>query len=262
MGLQHSQVEGRDRERGNPGVLDAAVLRLFEADPDGIVVVDHRGHCTFANPAALALLAYQRDDLLGQSLDARLRPEPRDSSAPVPFRQLAAAIAERGSALVSQAIFHRRDGSRLAVETSAIGLQPEVVVRFTPARPLPARDARLLHLLEAIGEGALAFDLAGRIEFANAAAERILGLSRAQLIGGSHATLPWRIHDQHERPLAPDDLPTRVALRGGKPVLDRELEVAVGERRVPLVVSAFPVRDEQGELNGVVLTFRDISARR
>ncbi len=38
---------------------------LFEAAPDGIVIVDERGTILDANPCALEMFGYERDELLG-----------------------------------------------------------------------------------------------------------------------------------------------------------------------------------------------------
>ncbi|MBO9651411.1 MAG: PAS domain S-box protein, partial [Variovorax sp.] len=49
-----------------PKIDEATVFRsLFAAYPDALLLVDQQGVIRLANPAALALLGYEADELLG-----------------------------------------------------------------------------------------------------------------------------------------------------------------------------------------------------
>ena len=53
-----------------PGVDDLAAYRtLFSAYPDALLVVDRGGTIVLANPAAVALLGYPVDELVGLSVE-------------------------------------------------------------------------------------------------------------------------------------------------------------------------------------------------
>jgi PAS domain S-box-containing protein len=57
-------------ERAAPGFDDGAVFRsLFLANPDALLLVDLQGVIRLANPAALELLGYAEEDLVGLSVD-------------------------------------------------------------------------------------------------------------------------------------------------------------------------------------------------
>jgi PAS domain S-box-containing protein len=112
-----------------------------------------------------------------------------------------------------------------------------------------------------IGDAVLTTDSAGRITFLNPVAERLTGWPLGDALGRAHEVV-LRIVD--ERGGHPQDTPVARALR-------QEDMVALGEGRMlvardgsecPIDDSAAPIRDEQGASCGVVVVFRDISARR
>lgn len=50
---------------------DLGVFRaLFDAYPDGVLLVDGTGHILLANPAAVELLGYEESRLVGMTVDA------------------------------------------------------------------------------------------------------------------------------------------------------------------------------------------------
>ena len=83
---------------------------------------------------------------------------------------------------------------------------------------LTATEARFRALFETMAQGMVTQNPAGEIESANAAAEKILGLSLAQLQGRTSADSHWQVTDGEGIPLAGDAHPASVAQRTGKPV--------------------------------------------
>ena len=61
----------RREQRETAGVLDATEREfqsIFDSALDGILILDDKGLCLEANPAALALLGARRNELVGQSI--------------------------------------------------------------------------------------------------------------------------------------------------------------------------------------------------
>ncbi|GAB3991932.1 PAS domain-containing sensor histidine kinase [Nocardioides marmoraquaticus] len=129
-------------------------------------------------------------------------------------------------------------------------LQREVADRTVELRDWSQRYATIL---DTVGDGIVSTDARGRISFANAAALRLLGAGRDDLVGRDACEALCTVHSP--------DCPFAAAHRGE--VLDgvaTELRVR-GGAVVPVELSAAPQPRGEGEGGGAVLAFRDVSAR-
>lgn len=102
----------------------------------------------------------------------------------------------------------------------------------------------------------------GRFTDVNAAAERILGLSRQAIIGVRHDAAIWHATTLDGRSLASVDFPTARAL-AGEEVRDGEYALRdpkTGARQI-LSVNAVPIRDEDGRIIGCTATAMDVTGR-
>lgn len=72
-------------------------------------------------------------------------------------------------------------------------------------------------VINALNEGVVEQDNSGRIVAANAAAERLLGLSRAQLLGRDSLDPRWRMVHEDGTPFPGETHPAMTALHTGKP---------------------------------------------
>jgi PAS domain S-box-containing protein len=76
-GRRMTRTEDRDRTDLRAGVF-SRYEAVFQAAPDAILVVDHAGAIQDANPQALALLGFEREELLGEPVE---RVVPREARA-------------------------------------------------------------------------------------------------------------------------------------------------------------------------------------
>jgi len=115
-----------------------------------------------------------------------------------------------------------------------------------------------------MSEGIVLHHVDGSIRAANAAAERVLGLTVEQMSGRAATDPRWQLIRPDGLPLGPDDIPSEIARKTGKPVSDRILGVhrPTGELAW-LNVRAGPLR-EAGDptLRGVIATFTDVTRER
>ncbi|MGH2515378.1 MAG: ATP-binding protein, partial [Ktedonobacterales bacterium] len=138
-----------------------------------------------------------------------------------------------------------------------------------------ARAAQLDAIFEAITDGVLVHDLAGRRMHANRAYRNLM---RRYLEMQGHHIEPddlfaapverehyITISDERGRDIPPEEWPTERALRGetltGANAVD-EFSRGVDGNILQVNVSAAPVRDASGEIVGAVAVFRDVTARR
>jgi PAS domain S-box-containing protein len=103
-----------------------------------------------------------------------------------------------------------------------------------------------------------------RIRTANLLAQRLLGLTEAQLLGKAAVDPDWRFTREDGSRLPLEEYPVSRVLATGEPVRDVVLGVyrPVAGDQVLVNVNADPERDEREQIVQVVVTFVDVTARR
>jgi len=130
-------------------------------------------------------------------------------------------------------------------------------------RELAESRGRLASIFSSVAEGLVLQDRRGLILECNAAAERILGLSKAQLLGRDSLDGRWRTVHEDGSPFPGDEHPAMRVLHDGQPRRD----VIMGVHRpdgsvVWISINSEPIRDPLGQLGAVATSFFDITSRR
>ena len=126
-------------------------------------------------------------------------------------------------------------GEDIAAEAMIRGAQ-DYVMKDRKARLIPAierelresvlrrekreSESRFRLMFETMAHGGLYQDANGRVTSANGAAERILGLSRDQLLGRTLRDPGWKVVREDGSEFRPKNQPAQVAMRTGRPVFD------------------------------------------
>jgi PAS domain S-box-containing protein len=115
--------------------------------------------------------------------------------------------------------------------------------------------------LASIGDAVISTDAQGRVVFVNAVAQSLLGRPEAD-IAGKHLDQVFEIVNEFSR--AKIESPVTEVLREGKIVAmaNHTILVAQDGTEIPIDDSGAPIRDESGVIQGTVLVFRDVTARR
>jgi len=232
---------------------------------DGIVTFDGQGLLTSYNPGSQRLFALPSE------------------SAPVHFSRLldpghwdpAAMLPVPGGEVRREVVCRRWDGSHFLAELTVSRDAEEARVLYTGMiRDITERKRveEQLHrektlaqvTLASIGDGVITTDRTGLVTYMNPVAQQLTGLSVSEGVGHPVSDV-FRLEDEASGERLPD--PVRAVLR--KPwrqpssagARHRALRRADGVL-VPVQESAAPIRDEEGVLMGVVLTFIDISVTR
>jgi PAS domain S-box-containing protein len=118
----------------------------------------------------------------------------------------------------------------------------------------------LLVTLSSIGDAVITTDNEARVTFLNRVAESLTGWSQEAV--GQPLDRVIRIVNEDSR--EPVEIPTVQALREDRTfkLASHSLLIARDGSERPISDSAAPIRNDQGEVAGVVIVFRDISARR
>ena len=118
-------------------------------------------------------------------------------------------------------------------------------------------------VLESLKEGVVVADGAGRVQFANDAAEHLMGVqAQAPPSAQWSETLGCYLPDT-ETPYPIEQMPLSRAVQG-RHVIDEDMFVRgpAGESGIWLRVSASPILDEDETVSGGVVVFRDITERK
>lgn len=153
--------------------------------------------------------------------------------------------------------------SRPSVDVTETSPATEQRLRFAFEGAMAENQERLSRILDTVPDGIMILPVSGRIEFANPAAERILGLTRSEVEGRAYQDPAWKITALDGGPFPDSDLPFARVLATGEAVsqVEHAIETPQG-RRTLLSINAAPLRDSNGTLTGVVVAFTDITARK
>ncbi len=116
-------------------------------------------------------------------------------------------------------------------------------------------------VLTSIGDAVIATDASGRVVFMNPVAESLCGWTGVEATGQPLGAV-FRIVDPQTR--EPADNPVKRFLAGGTVVglANQTMLIARDGVERPIDDSGAPIRNARGEIDGVVLVFRDVTERR
>ena len=115
--------------------------------------------------------------------------------------------------------------------------------------------------LASIGDAVIATDEAGRVKFMNGVAEALTGWNGKEAAGKSLEEVFRIVNEKTE---VPCESPVERVLRSGLVVglANHTVLIARDGSRKSIDDSAAPIKDARGQIIGVVLVFRDVSARK
>ncbi len=125
------------------------------------------------------------------------------------------------------------------------------------------RERDLISLVtETSPVGITMVDRDGRITFANAAVQTILGLSKDHIVQRSYNDPQWQITDFNDQPVPDEQLPFQRVMDTGRSVSDVRHAIRWPDgRRTFLAISAAPIFNADGEPDGMVAVVDNITER-
>ncbi len=259
---------------------EATGRALLESAAEGIVIVNARGRIVLANVRTEELFGYQRDELLGQTLEVLLPERFQNSHAD----HRAVYFAEprvRPMGIGLDLAARRKDGTEFPVEISlsfiktedgviAMGFITDITERKQAEEALArevqevarlgeeaqVREAFIRDVVESIRDGIVVVDREGRITAWNRAMEQLYGMTAIEARG-----LPIL-----------EAFP-KLKAQGFAKIIERILEeneeVALGgfehetrfRGRVTMDLKGSPLRTPTGEVIGAVFALEDVTER-
>ena len=208
---------------GNAESLESRFRSLLDAVPDAVTVHDRQGRIINANRTAAEAYGYDLQQLkqltvfdLNPSLQADRMEEVWRTFRP-------------GQTVIVTTQNQHADGHAFPVEVHSnmfvdgdtsliVAVARDISLRRQTEAAIQASELRYRQLFDAIDQGIIVQDAQGRVLSANAAAERMLGLSESRLVRSDFEPKAWRFARGNGQPMAHSDLPPFCALRTGQVV--------------------------------------------
>jgi PAS domain S-box-containing protein len=256
---------------GHQQVQMLELLADSEAHLAGILASVAEGVATFRADGTVLSFNRAGEDMFGLPLAAVIgKPITNLVSVPdVPIilELLATRAAQPIGEQVRVEVRGRRgDGSEFQMEVSASELAGSNGEIFIAVARDVTEVSRLRHrqraILDAAGDGIVGIGLDGRVTFANPTALDLLWRDEDSLIGSllhaeTHHTKP------DGTPYPWDECPTYLTITEGRPHrVEDEVYIRSDGSPFPTTYASAPLFDDSGQVDGAVIVFSDITARR
>jgi len=110
--------------------------------------------------------------------------------------------------------------------------------------------------------GIMVLDTDRRYTFVNSFAEHILELSKKELVNKYFHQINWVIKDFEGNPIPDDQLPFKVVMKTKQPIYNKEHTIMLpSSAQKNLLLNAAPLRDAAGTIEGIIISFQDITER-
>ena len=234
--------------------------------PLGIRIITAEGELLYGNKTILDIYGYSSFEELKNTptkqrytpesyAEHRRRAEDRKLDKPVPDNYEIGIIRKDGEVRYLQ-VFRREVTWNGATQFQAI--YQDITTRKQLEQALSEEKKRLEVTLRSTGDGVITTDMEGKIVLLNRVAEQLTGWTQDEASGKPLGEV-FHIIDEHTRKRITN--PVKTVLKTGRIVGLINHAVLVsrdGSERI-IADSGAPIRDDHGNLFGVVLLFRDIT---
>ena len=238
--------------------------RLLVENANEAIIVIQGGTLKFANPQATELSGYSKDELLSKLFTEFVHPDDREIAAKYYLATLQSEEVPRGVLLRIVA----KDGNTLWAEVntvlitwegapSALALLTNVTERKQAEETLRKSEERYRTILDEMEDSYFEVDLAGNYTLVNDSNCRALGYSREEMMGMTYrAIIPEQDVDSVYKAF------NRV-YHTGEPVKNLSWSAVRKDGSIASAeLSAFPLRNEQGDIIGFRGVGCDVTQRK
>ena len=227
-----------------------------------MIIEPKEGKILDVNPSACAFYGYSREELLRMSIQ-EINMLPQED---VERRRFSALDRRTGYFLFPHRL---KDGEIRLVDVYSSPIQYsgktqlfsiifDVTDREKYRKELSLEKELLSTTLESIGDGTVTTDIDGRITSINKAAEDILGWKNTEVKNRPFAEI-FRLRSEETGKEVEN--PVSRVLQTGKVIGLANHTVLINKQGVPIPIadSAAPIKNDRGQIFGVVMVFRDVS---
>ncbi len=242
----------------------------FDQAPIGAALVRGR-HFQRVNDALCAMLGYSHEELLGLSILEVTHPEDSGVSSDT-VRRLASG--ETDSISLEKRYLHK-DGGTVWARTVAravrdaggqviaqLAMIDDITERRRILEDLQESEQRLHTVLDAAHEGIVLQARDGTVLTFNKAAGAVFGIEGTEVLGESALGRDWATIHEDGSPWPPDEHPTMLAMKSGRPSLGHQIGVVRDGETRWVLANAYPIiPDGETEAAAAAVSFSDQTDR-
>ena len=252
---------------------ESAIWNIVNSAMDAIITIDEQQHVVQFNPAAELMYLCKASEVLGTSLDL-LVPERFRHVHKKHVRTFAKSqTTNRRMGALIQIVGLRRDGTEFPGEAAISRVVVHgkifmtVVIRDVSERQKTLRNLDSItqqtqQILNSVGEGINGMDMEGKITFINPVGAAMIGRTVDEVIGQDRHRI---FHHSYKNgtPYPLEKCPIYMSLHDGMVHrVDSEVFWHKDGTCFPVEYVSTPIRNHQDRITGVVVSFRDITARK
>ncbi|GEM86049.1 PAS domain S-box protein [Meiothermus granaticius] len=245
----------------------------FDLASIGMALLTVEGHYLRVNPVLCAMLGYQQEELLGADFQHLTHPDDLGQDLELGYQVLRGEIEsfsrekrylhKKGQVvwvLLNVALIRDSTGNPLYYINQVV----DISQRRQVEEALQKSEALYRGMVEALEEGIVLQDAGGHIVEANDAAERVLGLTRDQMMGRTSMDPRWRAVHEDGSDFPGDTHPAMLTLRTGEPQRNVIMGIHKPDRSLSwlLVNTQALVAAGGDQPYAVVTSFLDISEQK
>ncbi len=235
---------------------------VAENTTNAVVITDAVGHIDWVNNGFMKVTGYSLEQVQGQLFASFLNSDVADKQA---IESLTKAISN-GEECRLELVCRAQLGREYVVDIEVQPVRNEtltiigfVVVETDITAQITHRN-QLASIFRAMAEGLVVQSVDGSTINCNPEAERILGLTREQILSRTSASAAWNVVDEQGAPWPPEKLPTVVTLKTGEAVRGATLGLRQPDGSIRWIsVNTQAIRSADGRVEAAVATFSDIT---
>jgi len=238
---------------------------------EGISRLDIFGRYITVNQAYANIAGYQPEEMVGMDWQKTVHPEDLDMMMAAYQQMLARGRVEVEARGIRKdgSIFYKQLVMLTAYDSQerAIGhhcFMKDISDRKQAEAALQESEERYRSVIASMTEGVVLQLANGQITACNASAERILGLTPAQMMGRTSVDLDWRTVQEDGSPFPGEQHPAMITLGTGKPLSNVVMGIHKADRTLTWIsINSQPLFHLHQSLPyAVVTTFTDITERK
>ncbi len=241
---------------------------LAEMLPEAIWEFDEKGNFTYVNKAAVKYFGYTKEEFLKKNIFEYEMIAPKDKTRAI--NALKTRLSTKRSEQLDQYTALRKDGSTFeslisisplvknGVFLGGKGLLIDVSEQVKIRQKLYEEKERLLVTLKSIGDGVIVVDKNERVILLNKKAEEITEWTQEDAEQCDFSDI---FNIFNEKTNTQMESPAKTVLKTGKTLnlSNNAVLISKSGNKKNIADSASPIKNEDGEILGVVIVFRDVT---